>query len=160
MKRAIEIELRHTNENDLETFFLFQLDKEANYLAAFTPKDPSDKDVYIKKWTQLLTDEKINIRTILFEKEIVGSITKFEMEGDAEITYWIDKKFWNKGIASNALKKFLEIEKTRPIYGRIAFDNVGSKKVLEHCGFTKVGTERGFANARDKEIEEFIYKLT
>lgn len=159
MKRKIEIELRHTNPNDLETLFLFQLDEDANWLAAFTSKNPSDKNAYIEKWTRLLSDEKINIRTILLKKEIVGSIAKFEMEGNAEITYWIGKEFWGKGIASNALKNFLEIERTRPIFGRIAFDNLGSKKVLENCGFSKIGIEKGFANAREKEIEEFIYEL-
>lgn len=159
MKTTTEIELRQTHKNDLETFFMFQLDKDANYLAAFTPKDPSDKDAYIKKWTRLLSDEKVNIRTILFQKEIAGSIAKYEMEGDAEITYWIGKSFWGKGIASNALKNFLEIEKTRPIFGRVAFDNLGSQKVLEKCGFSKIGTEKGFANARNKEIEEFVYEL-
>lgn len=159
MKKTIEIELKHTNQKDLETLFLFQLDKDANYLAAFTSKNPSDKDAYIKKWTKLLSDEKINVRTILLKNEIVGSIAKFEMESNAEITYWIGKEFWGKGIASTALKKFLEIEKTRPLFGRIAFDNLGSKKVLENCGFSKIGIEKGFANAREKEIEEIIFEL-
>ncbi|MBC8753374.1 GNAT family N-acetyltransferase [Kordia sp. YSTF-M3] len=159
MNRTIEIELRRTNLNDLETLFVFQLDEEANRLAAFTSKNPSDKNAYIEKWTRLLSDEKVNSRTILLKKEIVGSIAKYEMEGDAEITYWIGKEFWGKGIATSALKKFLEIEKTRPIFGRIAFDNFGSKKVLENCRFSKIGIEKGFANAREKEIEEFIYEL-
>ena len=159
MKKTIEIELKRTNQNDLETLFLFQLDKDANYLAAFTSKNPSDKNAYIEKWTRLLSDEKINVRTILLKNKIVGSIAKFEMEGNAEITYWIGKEFWGKGIASTALKKFLEIEKTRPLFGRIAFDNLGSQKVLENCGFSKIGIEKGFANAREKEIEEIIFEL-
>ena len=91
---------------------------------------------------------------------IVGSIGKFIMNGEAEITYWIDRKFWGQGIATQALKKFLAIETTRPIFGRVAFDNFGSQKVLEKCSFDKIGTDKGFANARQKEIEEFIYKLT
>lgn len=149
----------HTNQTDLETLFLFQLDKEANQLAAFTSKNPSDKNAYINKWTRLLSDEKINVRTILLNREIVGSIAKFEMNGNAEITYWIGKEFWGKGIASSALKRFLEIEKARPIYGRVAFDNLGSKKVLENCGFSEIGIEKGFANAREKDIEEIIFEL-
>ena len=88
-----------------------------------------------------------------------GSISKFEMEGDAEITYWIDRNFWGKAIATTALKNFLTIEKTRPIFGRVAFDNIGSQKVLEKCGFVKIGTDKGFANARQTEIGEFIYRL-
>ncbi len=159
MKKNIEIELKCTTQDDLETLFLFQLDEDSNYLAAFTSKNPSDKAAYIKKWTRLLSDEKINVRTILLKNKIVGSIAKFEMGGNAEITYWIGKEFWGKGIATTALKKFLEVEKTRPLFGRIAFDNLGSKKVLENCGFSQIGTEKGFANAREKEIEEIIFKL-
>jgi len=80
-------------------------------------------------------------------------------ENEAEITYWIDKKFWGQGIATTALKELLKIEQVRPIYGRVAFDNYGSQKVLEKCGFVKIGKEKGFANARQAEIEEYIYKL-
>jgi hypothetical protein len=31
--------------------------------------------------------------------------------------------------------------------------------VLEKCGFRIIGEDRGFANARDKEIEEFLLEL-
>ena len=153
------ITLRQTEITDLEYLFQFQLDKEANYLAAFTPKNPTDKLAYIDKYTKLLTNPTVNNQTILVDNTIVGSIAKFEMEGDAEITYWIDKKFWGKGIASNALKIFLTIEKARPIFGRIAFDNYRSQKVLEKGGFVKTGRGKGFANARQTEIEEHIYRL-
>lgn len=155
----MQIELNDTNVSDLETLFEFQIDAEANYLAAFTQKDPTDKDAYIKKYTKLLSDETVNNKTIFINNEIAGSIAKFEIDNEPEITYWISKDFWGKGIASNALTQFLEIEKARPIYGRVAFDNIGSQKVLEKCGFKKIGTEKGFANARGKEIEEIIYKL-
>ncbi len=154
-----QLELRQTEKPDLEFFYQFQLDTEANYLAAFTSKDPTDKEAYLEKYTKLLNDPTINMQTILVEEIIAGSISKFEMEGDTEITYWIDRNFWGKGIATTALKKFLIIEPARPIFGRVAFDNLGSQKVLEKCGFMKIGTDKGFANARQKEIEEFIYKL-
>ncbi|WP_118953237.1 GNAT family N-acetyltransferase [Taibaiella helva] len=151
--------LRPTEIADLAVLFQFQLDKEANYLAAFTSKDPLDKEAYLEKFTKHLNDPTINMQTILLGDTIVGSIAKFETRGDTEITYWIDKSYWRKGIASAALKSFLAIEKTRPVFGRVAFDNLGSQKVLEKCGFIRLGTDRGFANARQAEIEEFIYRL-
>ena len=153
------ITLTETEKDDLNAFFQFQLDEEAIYLAAFTPKDPNDKTAYIEKYTKHLADPTINMQTIKVNNEIAGSIAKFVREGEAEITYWIDKKFWGKGVATTALKKFLTTENTRPIFGRVAFDNFGSQKVLEKSGFIKVGTDKGFANARQAEIEEFIYKL-
>lgn len=154
-----KITLRQTAVDDLEFLFKFQLDKEAIHLAAFTPKDPTDRSAYLNKFTKLLSDPTINMRTIIVDDIIAGSIAKFEMEGKAEITYWIDRVLWNKGIASTALESFLTIENTRPIFGRVAFDNFGSQRVLEKCGFIKIGKDKGFANARQAEIEEFIYKL-
>jgi ribosomal-protein-alanine N-acetyltransferase len=159
MADQMEIKLRITQLTDLEQFFLFQLDEEAGYLAAFMPKDHTNKEAFINKYTRLLNDPTITMRTILVNGDIAGSVSKFVMEGHAEITYWIDKKFWGQGIGSKALTDFLKIESTRPILGRVAFDNVGSQRVLEKCGFVKIGTDRGFANARQAEIEEYIYKL-
>lgn len=51
------------------------------------------------------------------------------------------------------------METARPIVGRVAFDNFGSQKVLEKCGFVKIGTDKGFASVRGTEIEEFTYEL-
>ena len=154
------ITLTETEEDDLNAFFLFQLDKEANYLAAFTSKDPNDKAAYIEKYTKHLADPAIHMRTIRVNGVIAGSIAKFIMENEAGITYWIDRNFWGQGIATTALSDFLKIEKIRPIYGHVAFDNYGSQKVLEKCGFVKIGMDKGFANARQTEIEEYIYKLS
>ena len=154
------ITLTKTEKDDLNIFFEFQLDKEANYLAAFTSKDPNDKTAYIEKYTKHLADPTINMLTIKVNDVIAGSIAKFVMENEAEITYWIDKKFWGQGIATTALKELLKIEQVRPIYGRVAFDNYGSQKVLEKCGFVIIGKDKGFANARQAEIEEYIYKLS
>ena len=156
----VNITLTKTEKDDLNSFFQFQLDKEANHLAAFTSKDPNNKAAYMEKYIPFLADPTKNMFTIKVNDEIVGSISKFVMENDAGITYWIDRKYWGQGIATTALKKFLKIEKTRPIYGRVAFDNFGSQKVLENCGFVRIGEAKGFANARQIEIEEYIYKLS
>lgn len=154
------ITLTETGKDDLNAFFQFQLDEEANYLAAFTAKNPYDKPAYIAKYTPFLADPTIHMRTIRVDDEIAGSVSKYVMEGDAGITYWLDRRFWGQGIATTALSAFLKIEPARPIYGRVAFDNYGSQKVLEKCGFVKIGEAKGFANARQTEITEFIYKLS
>jgi RimJ/RimL family protein N-acetyltransferase len=155
-----KITLTPTTPEDLPTLFHFQQNPEGIHLAAFTAKDPNDEAAYMEKYTKLLADPTINNQTIWIDGVIVGSVAKYEMEGDAEITYWIDRKFWGQGIATKALREFLKIELIRPIFGRAAFDNYGSQKVMENCGFVRIGTDRGFANARQEEIEEIIYKLS
>lgn len=159
MKSFHEIKLRRTGIDDLDILFEFQLDEEANKIAAFTSRDFSDRSAYFMKYTKLLSDPTVNNQTILVDGVIAGSIAKFEMNGEAEITYWLDKKFWGREIATIALREFLTIEHARPVFGRAAFDNFGSQRVLEKCGFKRIGKDKGFANARQKEIEEFIYKL-
>lgn len=156
----INLELTETQKDELNIFFEFQLDEEARYLAAFTPKNPNDKTAYLEKYAKHLADPTINNQTIKVNGVIVGSIAKFVMEDEAEITYWIDKKYWGQGIGTKALQAFLKLEQTRPIHGRVAFDNFASQRVLEKCGFVKIGTDKGFANARQTEVEEFIYQLS
>ena len=58
MSTTVEIKLRKTTVHDLESLFEFQLDEEANYLAAFTSKYSSDKSAYILKFTKLLSDRQ------------------------------------------------------------------------------------------------------
>jgi RimJ/RimL family protein N-acetyltransferase len=47
-----------------------------------------------------------------------------------------------------------EVVTERPISGRSAADNVGSRCVLEKCGFVVVGQDRAYADARGGEIVE------
>jgi RimJ/RimL family protein N-acetyltransferase len=47
----------------------------------------------------------------------------------------------------------------RPLYARAASDNAGSIRVLEKCGFTRVGGGRAFAHGRDEETEEVVLRL-
>ncbi len=64
------------------------------------------------------------------------------------------------GIATWALKEFLvQKNQIRPIYARVAKDNLGSRRVLEKCGFKIIGESKGFANARNEEIEELILMI-
>lgn len=155
----MKISIRKSIEPDLEVFYQNQADEEANFMAAFTSKNPLDKDSYIKKWTRLMTVDSVHMQSILLDDIVVGCVVKFVMGGDSDITYALNKKHWGKGITSEAVKLFLDIERTRPLFGRVANDNHGSKKILEKSGFMKIGTNTDFANARGKEIEEYIYRL-
>jgi RimJ/RimL family protein N-acetyltransferase len=89
---------------------------------------------------------------------LVGSVASFVMEGDTEVTYWIDRSAWGNGIASRALMQLLELVTVRPIYARAATDNVASLRVLTKAGFDVIGTERSYAGARGTEIEETILR--
>jgi RimJ/RimL family protein N-acetyltransferase len=152
--------LRDVLNDDLPIFFEYQLDPEANYMAAFTAKDPTNQEAFMAHWHKILTDKANIIRTILFNGNVAGSVSSYEEEGKPEVTYWLGKEYWGKGIATWALTEFLtQHNKTRPIYARVAKDNPGSRRVLEKCGFRIIGESSGFANARGQEIEELLLVL-
>ena len=154
-----DIRLREVNEADLAIFFQQQLDPQANYMAAFATKDPADRAAFMWKWAKILADEAIVLRTILYGKQIAGHIVCHGWFGEPEVSYWLGKEFWGRGIASAALVKFLDLIEFRPLYARAAKDNIASIRVLEKCGFTVIREDRGFANARREEVEELILCL-
>ncbi len=156
---ASDVLLRDVTEGDLPTFFEQQLDSAANHMAAFTGEDPADRHAFNAHWSKILGDDTVTIRTILFDGYVAGHIARFERFGDPEVTYWIGKEYWGKGIATKALSEFLGEVKVRPLYARAARDNFASLRVLEKCGFAISGYDKAFANARGEEVEEAILKL-
>lgn len=154
-----QVELREVTEDDLPIFFEHQLDPEANRVAAFTDRDPADRDGYMARWAEILADETIIKRTILFDGAVVGNILSFVGSGKREVGYWLGREHWGKGIATRALSEFLSTETTRPLHASAAKDNVGSVRVLENNGFVVTGYTRDFAKARGEEIDEVMFEL-
>lgn len=153
------LSLRPTVVADLLILFEFQKDPEYDHMAAFTKQDSSEKQSYLAKWTRLLADPTITSRTILADGRIVGSVGLWLMNGEPQVTYGIDRSSWGQGFATAALRLLLDEVRTRPLHASCAFDNAGSMRVLEKCGFRKVGVERAFAQARGAEIEEVVFIL-
>ena len=79
--------------------------------------------------------------------------------GEPEVSYWLGREHWGRGVATRALSAFLAVETSRPLHALAAKDNAGSIRVLEKCGFGIVGEQRGFAEARGEEIAEFRFEL-
>ncbi|MFG0286149.1 MAG: GNAT family N-acetyltransferase [Phycisphaerales bacterium JB039] len=153
------VELRPVAPADLPVFFEHQRDPVACRMAAFTARDPDDRDAFDAHWQRILADDTVTVRTILADGAVAGHIASFLREGDLEGAYWIDRAMWGRGIATAALRAFLDIVTTRPIHARAAADNAASLRVLERCGFQPFARDRGFASARGEEIEEVILIL-
>jgi [ribosomal protein S5]-alanine N-acetyltransferase len=154
------LKLRKTLPADLEQLFEFQADPLSIRMAAFTPEHPEDKTAYLLKFINLLTHPLIHQQTILMDNKIIGSVAKFMMGEEAHITYGIAREYWGQGLATLALKQFLKLETTRPLFAHTAFDNIASQGVLEKNGFRKIASGYHYANARNATIEEYIYQLS
>lgn len=153
------IKLRKVQDEDLQVFFALLQDVVSVKMAGFTSKDPSDKGAHDDHWAKIRSQPDTTISTILFEHAIVGYVASFNRMDDLEVTYWIHRGHWGRGIATEALRLFLEVVEIRPIHGRVAKDNLGSIRVLQKNGFEISGEDKRFAHGRGEEIEEFILRL-
>ena len=95
-----------------------------------------DRDAFDQHWAKLLADETLLKKTIVVDGQIAGNIGSWTSEGKREVGYWIDRAFWGRGVATDALSAFLCLEPTRPLYAGVAKHNVASIRVLQKCGFT------------------------
>jgi len=155
-----DVVLRDVVDNDLPIFFEFQLDPDANHMAAFTAKNPTDREAFTAHWEKILAAPTVIVRTIVTDGQVAGSVLSYVEDGRPEVSYWIGRAYWGRGIATRALAVFLAYANTeRPIHARVARDNLRSIRVLEKCGFTVTGETRGFASARGEEIEELVMEL-
>ena len=153
------LELRDVVESDVETLFEHQRDPEACRMAAFTAEDPNDRAGFFALWAGILGNDRIVKRAIVVDGNLAGNIVHFQQYGLPAVGYWIDRACWGRGIASNALERFLKIVTQRPLYARTAFDNLGSQRVLAKNGFVRYERDYAFSTARNREIEERVFIL-
>lgn len=148
--------LRPVVEADLPFLFEQQRDAEAHRMAAFTGRDADDEAGFLAHWRRLIADPAVIVRAIVAGGEVVGTIGSYVNEAGArEVTYWLGREHWGRGHATRALARFLEsVERTRPLVGRCAEDNLASVAVLRKNGFVPTGRTRDFARARGEEVWE------
>ncbi|GGX79131.1 N-acetyltransferase [Streptomyces minutiscleroticus] len=154
----MEVELREVHDSDLPVFYRQMNDPEAVRMAAFTAPDPADRTAFDAHWERLRASRDV-VRTVLADGDVVGSAAVYGEPGEREVTYWIDRAYWGRGIATAALRALLAAVPERPLYARAAADNAASRRVLEKCGFRLTARARGYAEARGEEIDEVVLAL-
>ena len=127
-----KIQLRNVEADDLPLFFEHQRDPIAVAMVAFRSRDRAAFDQH---WAKLLADDSLLKKTVIVDGEVAGNIGSWMSEGKREVGYWIDRAFWGRGVATEALSAFLGLEQTRPLYAGVAKHNVASIRVLQKCGF-------------------------
>ncbi len=148
--------LRPVQRGDLPRIYAMQLDPESNRMAATIPRT---EEAFYAHWAKLLDDPATIAHAILVGEAIVGSISCFPMDGQDHVGYWIDRACWGKGIASRALRLFLQEFTQRPLVGVAATGNGASIRVLEKCGFVVEEIRHAPATERFPECEEVVLVL-
>lgn len=150
------VQLRDVTAEDLPEFYKHQRDAAAAQMAAFPSRE---WDAFSAHWNKILSNEDVIKQTILYDGQVAGHMVCFERAGKHEIGYWIGKEFWGLGIATCALNDFLNLVKTRPLYGFVAKHNIASRRVLEKCGFQLIGEDSWTPVTGGEQVEEYILIL-
>lgn len=150
------VRLRSVERDDLPRMYQMQLDPVSNRLAVTTPRSAEAFDAH---WADALRDPSITAKAILLGDAMVGYISCFRRDGQANVGYWVSRGHWGKGIASRALELLLLEVPTRPLYAHVATSNGASLRVLQKCGFVVEWVQVSPASDRYPECEEAVLVL-
>ncbi|AFU03400.1 GNAT family N-acetyltransferase [Nocardia brasiliensis] len=133
------IRLREVTPADLDLFFEYEQDPEALLRSHFTPRD---RAAFMTHWaTTVLGDPTVFVRTVTVDGETAGNIVSWWREDRRFLGYWLARKYWGRGVATQALTLFLTRETTRPVWADPHTANTASIRLLENHGFRRTGSD-------------------
>ena len=129
------VSLRPVEDADLPVFLVHEQDPDSLAMAVYTPRTP---EAFYAQWATIRANPDCILRSILVDGILVGRMMTWVHDGEREVGYWIGRDFWGRGYATAALRLLLEEVTERPVVAHVALHNIGSRRVLEHCGFRVV----------------------
>lgn len=126
-------------------------------MAAFPARDHA---TFMAHWAKILADPTCITQTIVADDEVAGNIGSWTQDGEREVGYWLGRAYWGQGIATQALTAFLTHVAERPLYAYVVRHNIGSRRVLEKCGFTVCAADPQAISAGADDVEEIRLILT
>jgi len=140
----VSIELRPPKLEDIESYHEVFSDEETHHFIIDEGKQ--DLESSTRKLNKLIeiNGDKKKIYTISFKNTPAGFIIiHLDDTSTPFISYAVRRSNWRKGIAANALKKLILIEKSNFNGFKAAthIENKASQNLLERCGFTNHGVK-------------------
>ena len=141
--------LRPWLDSDAEALFRYASDPDVGLRAGWPPhKDIEESRRVIR---DIFTNDRTWAVTLRETGEAIGCMGYFIHgesnipigEEDAEIGYWIAKPYWNRGIATEALRAMIDycfnVKGFLSLWSDFFIDNPASGRVMEKCGFKDTG---------------------
>ena len=153
------IELRDLDDDDVDAIFEMMRDPAAVEMAAFTAADPNDRAAFDEWMARHRAAPDVTMYVVTESGGFAGTAALFSVDGDREVTYWIARHAWGRGVATAALRLLISREAERPLFARVAADNAASLAVLAKLGFTEVSRGMEFAPGVGRDVEEIVLVL-
>ncbi|GAA5210555.1 GNAT family N-acetyltransferase [Microbacterium kyungheense] len=159
MSRVHHIDLRPIDDDDLDAVFEMMRDREAIEMASFTAADPDDRAAFDAWIARQRASDDVLCLVVTEDGGFAGTAAAFTVDGDREVSFWIARHAWGRGVATAALRLLISHEPVRPLYARAAVHNSGSIAVLRKVGFTELSRNVDFAPGLGREVEEIVFTL-
>jgi len=139
------IKLRRFNASDTELLMEYLNNPEVTrYISGAIPKPYTKADA---QWWVAHSETEETIKAIEYEGVLVGCISAtrgaFEYSRSAELGYWVAEDYWNKGIATQAVKELsgllFQTTDLARLFVSVVSLNGASIKVLEKNGYSLEG---------------------
>ena len=153
--------LRPLTEADLAAVFALQHDRKGAALAGVEGEFVPEK-VFRERMITLISEsvEAPSVFVVLVAGAVAGTISRTQgSSGKTQVSYWLDRAFWGKGVATAAFALLLA-ETPKAILGQLMYaavieGNEASIRVLEKFGFIPF-KRREFLSAAHGEMKQQI----
>ena len=165
------LNLKPISENDIiEIFNLQSLEETAKFNTSGIPKNIDETKSTVENW--ILENNKENIKQLIFRVEL-NEINQFigliginlgkEHYKNAEVWFQYDYQFWNKGYATESLRKIIDFGfenlKLHRIEAGCAVENIGSISVLEKVGMLREAHTRKLLPLKSGWSDNYGYAI-
>ena len=158
-------------ENDIEAIFQLQsLEETAKFNTSGIPKDINETTLNVKNWMLESCKEKVTRYTfkveLIEENQFIGllgiNLGKAHYK-NAEIWFQYDSKYWNKGYATESVRKIIDFGfedlKLHRIEAGCAIENYGSISVLEKVGMLREAHTRKLLPLKSGWSDNYGYAI-
>ncbi len=158
-----KIELRYQKISDAKRFFTILNNPNFKYFTVH-PKSIKEEIEFLRKNKEKIKNNIDHNYAILYNGEVVGGcwiMINQHRKHIADIGYFLDEKYWWKGITTKAVKILENIAFEKLGIKRIQIlmlpKNRASEKVAIKCGYEKEGIMRKSIKMGDEFLDTYLY---
>ena len=102
----MNVSLRPVEDGDLDAIYQQVTDPESIRMAAFTAEDQTDRSAFLNRRHACAPTQASRTESSMSTEQSLERLDPSESTISLEVTYWVDRAQWGRGIATAALQFF------------------------------------------------------
>jgi ribosomal-protein-alanine N-acetyltransferase len=159
----MNVKIRPQRVSDAQRFFDILSNPHFTHFGA-NPKSVEEETEFLKLNTKKRRNKSAYNFSIMLDGKLVGGMGIMINSTHsylADAGYFIDEKYWGRGIATKAMKLLeqftMENTNVHRVEIRIAVDNIASQKVALNCRYQKEGILKQAVDIKGKWHDCYLY---